>query len=159
MTEPDRKRWLDRVLVRQYMTTEPQTLNVSQSLLEAVLLLRQSSLKHIPIVEDGHLVGILTDRDVELAAPYRLTPLTEEEYNRVFESTPVGKVMTKNPLSISPDAPLQEAVDLLNEKRLGCLPVMEEGKLVGIITVTDMLRVLQDFNAAMSPAPGTPQKS
>ena len=91
--------------VRQYMTAEPKTLEVTQSLLDAALLLRRSHLRHIPIVENGHLVGILTDRDVARSAPSRLTPLPEEEYNRVFEGTPVGKVMTKEPFSTTPDSP------------------------------------------------------
>ncbi len=159
MTQTDLIGWPDRVQVRQHMTADPQTLEVTQSLLDAALLLRRSHLRHIPIVENGHLVGILTDKDVARYAPSRLTPLPEEEYNRVFEGTALGKVMTKEPVTTTPDSPLGEAVVLLYTKRLGCLPVLEEGKLVGIITVTDMLRALQDFIGAISSPPGSPQKS
>ena len=141
------------------MTAEPQTLEVTQSLLDAALLLRRFHLRHIPIVEDGHLVGILTDRDVARSAPSRLTPMPEEEYNRVFESTPVTKVMTKDPLSTSPESLLKDAVVLLYSKRLGCLPVLEEGKLIGIITVTDMLRALHDLITTMPPPSDAPQES
>ena len=159
MTQTDIIGWPDRVQVRQYMTAEPQTLEITQSLLDAVLLLRRSHLRHIPIVENGHLLGILTDRDVARSAPSRLTPLPEEEYNRVFEGTQVGKVMTKEPFSTTPDSPLGEAVVLIYTRRLGCLPVLEEGKLVGIITVTDMLRALHDLIAVMAAPPGSPQTS
>jgi acetoin utilization protein AcuB len=131
--------------VRDYMTPKPVTLGVDHSLLDAALMLRQSNLRHIPILEEGRLVGLLSDRDVARAAPSLLSPLVQEEYNRVFEETPLAKVMTRNPFSITPDAPLAEAVGLLSTKRLGCLPVLEEGKLVGIITVSDMLRALQDL--------------
>ena len=138
--------------VRDYMTPEPQTLGIEHSLLDAVLLLRRSNLRHIPITEDGRLVGLLSDRDVARAAPSMLTPLLQEEYNSVFEDTPLGKVMTRNPLAISPDAPLAEAVDLLYGNRLGCLLVLEGEKLIGIITVSDMLRALHDL---ISPAPSS----
>ena len=159
MTQMDLIGWSDRVQVRQYMTAEPKTLEVTQSLLDAALLLRRSHLRHIPIVENGLLVGILTDRDVARSAPSRLTPLPEEEYNRVFEGTSVAMVMTKEPFSTTPDSPLGEAVVLLYTKRLGCLPVLEEEKLVGIITVTDMLRALHDLMGAMTFLPDSSQKS
>ena len=144
--------------VRDYMTSSPLTLDVGHSLLDAVLLLRRSNLRHIPITEDGRLVGLLSDRDVARAAPSLLTPLPQDEYNRVFEDTPVAKVMTRNPLSTSPDAPLSEAVDLLYGNRLGCLPVVEQGNLVGIITISDMLRALHDL-ISPTPSSSTPSSS
>ena len=144
--------------VRDYMTSEPQTLGVEHSLLDAVLLLRRANLRHIPITEDGRLVGLLSDRDVARVAPSLLTPLLPEEYNRVFEDTPLGKVMTRNPLRTSPDTPLVEAVDLLFVNRVGCLPVLEEGKLIGIITISDMLRALHDLISS-TPSSSTPSSS
>ena len=131
--------------VRDYMTSDPQTLDMKSTLLNAVLLLRRSELRHIPILDNDRLVGVLSDRDVARWAPSLLTSLTPQEYNRVFEETPVGKVMTRNPISVSPDAPLAEAVNLMYKHRLGCLPVLEAGRLSGIITVTDMLRALYDL--------------
>ena len=131
--------------VRDYMTSDPQTLDMKSTLLNAVLLLRRSELRHIPILDNDRLVGVLSDRDVARWAPSLLTSLTPQEYNRVFEETPVGKVMTRNPISVSPEAPLAEAVNLMYKHRLGCLPVLEAGRLSGIITVTDMLRALYDL--------------
>ena len=131
--------------VRDYMTSDPQTLGMKSTLLDAVLLLRRSELRHIPILDNDRLVGVLSDRDVARWAPSMLTSLTPQEYNRVFEETPVGKVMTRNPISVSPDAPLAEAVNLMYKHRLGCLMVLEGGRLIGIITVTDMLRALYDL--------------
>ena len=131
--------------VRDYMTAPAETLGADNTLLDAVLLLRRASLRHIPIIEDNLLVGILTDRDVARFAPSMFLPLSPQEYNRVFEETLIAKVMTRDPLSTTPDAPLAEAVHLLHQNRLGCLPVIEEGRLVGIITTTDMLRALHDL--------------
>jgi len=87
-------------------------------------------------------VGILTDRDIQRCAPSLLARVSAEEYNAIFEETPISRVMTRGPIQISPDARLGDAAALLREKKLGCLPVVEKGKLVGIITKADMLSAL-----------------
>jgi len=132
----------DEPLVSTFMTAKVQTLSPDDRLLAAALLMRSSHFRHIPIVEDGHLVGILTDRDIQRCTPSLLARVSPEEYNAIFEETEISRVMTREPLKISPDAPLVEAVALLREKKLGCLPVVENGKLVGIITKSDMLSAL-----------------
>lgn len=156
MAEAEARKQPQFGFVRDYMTSPPETLNADNTLLDAVLLLRRASLRHIPILEDNRLVGILTDRDVARFAPSMFLPLSPQEYNRVFEETLIAKVMTRDPLSTTPDAPLAEAVHLLHQNRLGCLPVIEEGRLVGIITTNDMLRALNDligyFADSSSPA-------
>jgi len=145
MAEPQQlKQWR----VRDFMTSEPQTLETKNTLLDAVLMLRRQELRHIPIMEDARLVGILTDRDVARYAPSMLMGISPQEYNRVFEDTPVAKIMTRNLYHTSPEAPLAEAVHLLYNFKLGCLPVMEDERLVGIITVSDMLRALHDLIAS-----------
>ena len=138
-------RQLSRARVRDYMTSNPQTLGVESTLLDAVLMMRRSELRHIPILEGDRLVGILTDRDVGRFAPSILVTLSPQDYNRVFEETSVAKVMTRKLVSTTPDAPLSEAVELIHSQKLGCLPVLESGRLVGIITVVDMLRALHDL--------------
>ena len=139
------------------MTPDPQTLSIEHSLLDAVLMLRRSNLRHIPILEDGQLVGLLSDRDISRLAPSLLVPLSAEDYNRVFEDTRVGKIMTRSPLCIAPDALLSEAVETLDSNRLGCLPVLDEGRLVGIITVSDMLRALRDLISGTTSHTPTPE--
>jgi len=131
--------------VRDYMTRDPQTLDSKNTLLDAALMLRRLELRHIPILEGGRLVGILTDRDVGRVAPSILMGISPQDYNRVFEDTPVAKVMTRNLVSTTPEALLSEAVHLLYNHKVGCLPVLEDGRLVGIITVVDMLRALHDL--------------
>jgi acetoin utilization protein AcuB len=145
--------------VRDYMTVDPQTLGSEHSLLDAVLLVRRANLRHIPIMQDGQVVGVLTDRDIARASPSLLVPLPPDEYNRVFESTEVSKVMSRNPLTTTPDALLSEAAELLFANRLGCLPVVEKGKLVGIITISDMLRALRDLITLESQSAPSSQES
>ena len=98
--------------VRDYMTAEPQTLNVDSTLLDAVLLMRRSDLRHIPILENGRVVGIITDRDVARFAPSILVTLSPQDYNRVFEDTPVARVMTRKLVSTTPEMTLSEAVSV-----------------------------------------------
>ncbi len=133
--------------VKDYMTGDPQTLGAGHSLLDAFLLIRRLNLHHIPIVEGGKVVGVLTDRDVARLSPSLLVPLPPDEYNRVFEATDVSKVMSRNLITTNPEASLAVAAELLITNRLGCLPVVEAGRLVGIITVSDMLRALRDLMA------------
>ena len=143
----------ERARVRDYMTLQVEALEADQSLLDAVLLLRKSRFRHIPVLDRGRLAGVITERDLWRFSPTMLIPLSQKDYNRVFEETTIGKVMTREPKTIAPDAPLTEAVDLMFQNRLGCLPVMEADQLVGIITVRDMLRALSDLIAPNSSLP------
>jgi len=151
MEESQSRRRADQALVRDYMTPQPEALEASQNLLDAVLLLRKSGFRHIPVLDQGQLAGVISERDLWRFSPTMLIPLSQQDYNRVFEETSIGKVMTRDPQTIAPDAPLSQAVNLLIQNRLGCLPVMENDVLVGIITVRDMLRALYDFVAPVPP--------
>jgi CBS domain-containing protein len=134
---------LSALRVRDYMTTNIETLGPNDLLLDAELLIRRAGLRHIPVVSEGRVVGLLTERDVRRYAPSILDS-TPDEYNRIFEQTTVGTVMTRQVRTIAPDAPLAEAVELLNSPHLGCLPVMENETLLGIITRRDLLRFAGD---------------
>lgn len=137
--------------VRDYMSSVVITLPEDACLLDAALLVRRTGKRHLPVLDAaGGVAGIVTDRDVHRCAPSLLSPITPEEYNAVFEGTPVTLAMTKNPLTVSPDADVAEAVSLLYTKKIGALPVVEDGKLVGIVTVSDMLGLLNELLAARS---------
>jgi acetoin utilization protein AcuB len=129
-------------LVRDHMTSPASSISKDARLLDAALMLRSTGFRHLPIVDGARLVGIITDRDIHRFAPSLLGRITQEEYNAIFENTPLERVMTRDPLTVAPETPLRDAAALLQEKKLGCLPVVEDGRLIGIITVTDMLEVL-----------------
>ena len=131
--------------VRDYMTVAPVTLDVSQSLLSAAVLLRTSGFRHVPVMADGRLVGMLSDRDVARLSPTVLLPHAAEDHHRVLEQTTIGLVMTRELVSTTPEAPLRHAVELVCRHGLSCLPVMDDDQLVGIITSRDMLRALEDL--------------
>lgn len=129
-------------LVRNYMISPVTAAPDTTSLLDAVLLMRRSGIRHLPVVDGERLVGIITDRDLNRLAPSMLGKPSPREYNEVFENTPLSKVMIRNPITVTPDSRILDAVAILHHKKLGCLPVVENGRLVGIITVTDMLGLL-----------------
>jgi acetoin utilization protein AcuB len=132
--------------VRDYMTTSVTTLPDDARLLDAALLIRRTGKRHVPIVSaEGKVVGIISDRDVSRLAPSMLAQMTPEDYNRVFEATPITKAMTKDPMMVSPDAPVAEAVSLLYTKKIGALLAVEDGKLMGILTVNYMLGLLNEL--------------
>jgi acetoin utilization protein AcuB len=135
--------------VREIMTTHLTTLNHDAKLLDAALLMRSSGFRHLPVVKDGRLVGVVSDRDVHRASPSIFSNLSPDEYNRLFETTPVEKVMTHGPVTASPDTPIREIVELMVEQKFGSVVVVDgERRLLGIVTTTDLLRVLSQLLAA-----------
>lgn len=134
------------MLVRDYMTANPTSLTSDACLLDAALMIRHSGKRHVPIVTPaGKVAGIISDRDVSRLSPSMLAPVSQEEYNKIFESTPITLAMTKNPITIAPDAPIADAVSILHGKKIGALLVVEKEKLVGILTVSDMLALLNEL--------------
>jgi CBS domain-containing protein len=127
--------------VRDYMTAAVTTLTVDARLLDAALLIRRTGKRHVPIVDnDGKAIGIISDRDVHRLAPSVLSTIGPEEYNKIFESTPITLAMTKDPICIAPDAPVRQAVEIMHSKKISSVLVTEaSGKLAGIITTTDIL--------------------
>ncbi len=130
------------MLVRDFMTSEVATIDEQDNLLETTLTFRRTHFRHLPVLAAGNLVGIVTESDVRQFLPSLMARGGPEEYNHILESTPVSKVMTRNPLTVRPDQPVTEAAQLLFTHHIGCLPVVEDGQLKGVITTTDMLRLL-----------------
>jgi acetoin utilization protein AcuB len=135
------------VKVSDYMISDVTTLDDQTHLLDAVLLIRRSGKRHIPVVDaEGKPIGIVTDRDIARVAPSMLTPMHADTYNQLFENTAVTKAMTTPPVTISPNAPVADAVDMLHMQKIGALCVVNDaGALVGILTVTDMLGLLHEL--------------
>jgi acetoin utilization protein AcuB len=140
------------LIVRDYMSSPVASIPVGATLLDAALMLRGNGFRHLPVVDGERLVGVITERDMHRLSPSLLSNISAEEYNAVFENTPLEKVMTRDPVTTTPDAPLHRVAQILFDKKLGCLPVIAEGRLVGIITATDLLGVLIKLLDAV-PAP------
>src|SRR5438105_13207180 len=103
------------MVVRDYMTKKVSSVRDDARLLDAALLIRHSGKRHVPILSaDDKVVGIISDRDVARLAPSMLTRMGQEEYNQLFEKTPITTVMTKNPITIGANAPIAEAAAILH---------------------------------------------
>jgi CBS domain-containing protein len=130
------------MLVRDFMTTDVTSLQDTDTLLDARMVFVRSSFRHLPVLQGKQLVGVVTEHDVRQYTPSTLSGVSPEEYNRILETTPVTRAMTREPMTVRPDQPVFEAANILYTRRFGCLPVVENGELVGIVTTTDMLRLL-----------------
>lgn len=126
--------------VRDIMTTSPCTVKSDTPLQDVIKLMKITGCRQMPVLADeGRLVGIVTDRDVRLAmnSPIVLHGRWQDE--DLLVRVTAESCMTPNPICIEPEAPAYRAAEMLSAYKFGALPVVESGKLVGIITVTDFL--------------------
>ncbi len=118
--------------IQKFMTAMPHTVGKDIPIKKALELMREHQIRHLPVQEAGKLVGVLTDRDLKLAASF------EGAYKLA-----VDEVMTSDPYTVRPEAPLDQVVLEMAEHKYGCAIVQQEnGKVVGIFTSIDALRVL-----------------
>lgn len=136
------------MLVKDWMTTYVHTVGPDDPINDAVLLLKEKNIRHLPVVENGLVVGVLSDRDIKEYAPSKGTSLDIYELNYLLAKTAVRQVMRRPAVTIAPDVPVEEAAMMLFDQRIGCLPVVDGGKLVGIISDRDMYRVLVEITGA-----------
>lgn len=130
------------MLVREFMTQELTTLQETDSLLDAAMVFIRTPLRHLPVLRERKLVGMVTEREIKQFASSPMSRNSPEEYNAMMEATPVSRVMTRDPLAVKPDQSMHETAGLMYERKLSALPVVENGELIGIITTTDMLALL-----------------
>lgn len=130
-------------LVQSFMSGPPVTIPLKARLVDAALLMRRASVRHLLVVEGGRLVGLLTDRDLQRCAPSRLIPITEDAYNDMFANTTVDRVMVRDPRTIPVSAPVIEAITAMQQAQIGCLPVMDGEKIVGIVTRWDLIEAFR----------------
>jgi acetoin utilization protein AcuB len=133
--------------VRDCMSIDPVTVGPKDSLQAVVDLLRRRDVRSVPVMENGHLIGIVTDRDVRQVAPAYPLFRDEDEIRRYTERLTVTAAMTADPMTIAPDAPLVDAAKILETYRISSLPVVDRGgTLVGMLSVTDLLRAFVEQN-------------
>jgi acetoin utilization protein AcuB len=116
------------------------------------------------VVERSRLVGLITDRDIRAAAPSSAADIAAEDREEFLDHVRVGHVMSKKVFTVTPQATIEEAAVLMRQHKIGCLPVLEGGHLVGIITETDIFRVFLEvlgveeqssrLELSFSPRPG-----
>ncbi len=128
--------------VKNWMTLDPFVLTADQPIKVAVQQQVENRIRHMPVVRDDALVGILTDRDLKRALPSVMAGATPEEYRAFMERTLVSEVMTRNPVTCEPETDMRDAVRIFVEHKFGAIPVVENGRVVAILCQTDALRAL-----------------
>ena len=132
--------------VRHRMSRDFATVAPDDPLQKVVELLRRRDIRSVPVVDNGTLIGIVTDRDVRSVVPAYPFFRDEKEIRHYSEHLKVTAAMTADPLRVDADAPLMEAAKLLETYKIGALPVVSGNRLVGMISVTDMLKVFIEQN-------------
>jgi acetoin utilization protein AcuB len=142
--------------VSEWMTPAPLTVAPSTPIPKVQDLMLYRRIRHLPVVEDGRLVGIITDRDVRTVQPSPATGLAEREMHYLLERLTVRAVMTRPVLTIAPHESLAEAVRVMLENRIGGLPVTEGDRVLGILTEVDLLRA---FSTTLGVRAGRPPRA
>lgn len=137
--------------VRQFMTTQVFTVSPDESIADAMALMREKKIDRLPVLEKGKLVGFVTDGDLREVSPSPATTLSIFELNYLVAKTPIREVAIKKVVTCHPDMGIEDAALLMREHKIGGLPVLEEDKLVGIITGYDILDAFLDIMGSRSP--------
>ena len=136
------------MFVSKSMVRKVITINENQSLIEAQQTMESNNIRHLPVMDNNnHLKGIITDRDIRSSMPILL--LNDKEYNEQLEKIKkltVADIMTRDPITISPMDTIQDALVLIQRKKVGAFPVVDEkGNLTGILSVRDLLRAFTNI--------------
>jgi acetoin utilization protein AcuB len=131
------------------MTPNPEVVTPEITVPEAAQIMKKGGFRRLPVVKEDRVVGIVTDRDLKEAMPSDANSLSIWELNYLISKLTVGEIMTRDPITVSDTLPLQAAAKLMLEHKVGGLPVEREGRLVGIITVTDVLRAFLQREAEL----------
>ena len=127
--------------IRELMTGGLITVRPDTSVRQARDLLAKEKIRHLLVTgPGGALAGIVTDRDIRLNLPSRATSLSAQEITHLLSRLTVDEIMTRSVVTIGPDRPAREGAQLMLDHKIGALPVLDDGHLIGIITETDILR-------------------
>jgi len=133
------------------MTGGPISVAPQTPVFEARQLMMQARIRHLLVLDHGRLVGIITDRDIRLNWPSQATSLSVWELNYLLAKLTVDGIMSRTVISVGPDRPVADAARLMLDHKIGGLPVVEDGLVIGILTETDIVRAFAR-SAAASPA-------
>jgi acetoin utilization protein AcuB len=134
------------MLVKDRMTPNPITIHTETTFPEAFRIMREERIRHLPVLDKkSRLTGIVARTDLLHASPSPATSLSIFELNYLLANLHVEDVMTRPPITVSEDVPLEEAARVMVEKKIGCLPVMRDGDLVGMITETDIFETFVEI--------------
>jgi CBS domain-containing protein len=134
---------MKRDLIKDWMTRDVQTITPNTTVPEAHRLMTQNNIRRLPVLDGERLVGIVTRGDVRGAEASDATSLSIWELNYLLSRLEISKVMTKKPITVSPESTIREAAQTMLDNKISGLPVVDDkGKIVGIITESDIFRLV-----------------
>ena len=137
---------MKKTKVGDWMTRNPIVIDARANVLEAMHLLKEKNIRRVPVLRDGKLVGILTERMLLTCSPGKASTLDAWEANFLLGRTPVTEVMNPNPHTVTPETELADAAQLIHDRKLNGITVVDErGELIGILTTTNALEALIHF--------------
>lgn len=136
------------MFVGERMSHPVITVNPEMPIVDALNLMKREHIRRTPVVKDGKLVGIITNEDLLNASPSPVTSLSVWELNYLLSKITVSEIMTENVLTVNEDTPIEEAARIMADNKIGGLPVMRDGRLVGIITETDLFKIFLELMGA-----------
>jgi len=137
------------MLVRERMSTNPITITAETTMTDALRTMREHQVRRLPVLdEQGRMVGIVSEKDLLYASPSSATSLSIYEMHYMLTRLKATELMTSDVITVAPDVPLEEAARIMTDNKIGGLPVLENGKLVGIITETDIFKVFLELLGA-----------
>lgn len=139
------------MFVKWRMTANPFTIDSGATVPDAIELMQAHGITKLPVLHDGKLCGVVSQLDLNRALPSDATSLSFGEVAYLLSKLKIYKIMQKNPPTIAPDAMLEEAAILMRDTKVEILPVLDEGKVVGVITESDVLDAFIDINGAREP--------
>lgn len=131
-----------KIPVSEIMTKDPITVTQDQTLYEANKLFGQHNIRHIPVVEKGHLIGMVSQTDLLRISYADLDEKDEAVVPAVYEMFNIGDIMTRVPVFVDISSTIKETAEILARQSFHSLPVLDQGKLVGIVTTTDLINYL-----------------
>lgn len=136
------------MLVGERMSKPVITIEQNLPINDALILMRQEHIRRMPVVQDGKLIGIVSDKDLLNASPSPATTLSVWEMNYLLSKITVKDVMTKKVQTVTEDTPIEEAARIMADSKIGGMPVMRGDKVVGIITETDLFKIFLELMGA-----------
>ncbi|MFH2218952.1 MAG: CBS and ACT domain-containing protein [Pseudomonadota bacterium] len=134
------------MLVSNWMSAPVITIEAEDSMQEAITLLKENNIRILPVMKNKKLVGVITDRDLKRASASDATSLEIHELFYLISKIKVKSIMTRNPITVSPDFSIEETAQILIKNKISAVPVVDEnGRVVGIITQTDLFRILTNL--------------
>ena len=133
------------MFVKQRMTANPFTVTPDVSIPDALAVMEEHGVRHLPVVDAGAVVGVISRNDIAAASPSKATTLSAQEATYLISKLRVAKVMSRPAVVISPDALLEEAATVLRDGKIEMLPVVADGALVGVISESDILDAFIDI--------------